>query len=237
MSAQKIMFNEIDTDWKWLYRVGGISALVLGIGYIIIIALYVPVGAPPRGAEARLMYLAGKTTLWWSILGLSVLTDFLFVPVAFSLYFALKGINKKVMLLATSCVGLFVVLDLTITWTNYASLITLSSNYAAATNETERAVFVTAAIYPSILLESNLLFVYNTLTLSVGILMTGLVMLRGVFSKSTAYVGLITGILGMVAVVGPFLVTALGAAIIIASILTTIWVLFAGYRLYRLGQQ
>ena len=237
MSAQKIMINEIDSDWKWLYRVGGISALVLGIGYIIIIALYVPVGAPPSGAEARLMYLAGKTTLWWSILGLSVLTDFLFVPVAFSLYFALKGINKKVMLLATSCVGLFVVLDLTITWTNYASLITLSSNYAAATNETERAVFVTAAIYPSILLESNLLFVYNTLTLSVGILMTGLVMLRGVFSKSTAYVGLITGILGMVAVVGPFLVTALGAAIIIASILTTIWVLFAGYRLYRLGQQ
>jgi hypothetical protein len=237
MSVQKMMVDEIDPDWKWLYRVGGISALVLGIAYIIIIALYLPVGKPPSGAEARLMYLAGNITLWWTILSLSVLTDLLFIPVALALYFALKGINKNVMLVATTCVGLFVVLDLAITWTNYASLITLSGHYASTTNNAERAVFVAAAIYPSIVIESSLLFVYNTFTLTVGILMTGVVMLKGVFSKSTAYLGLITGILGLVAVLGPFFVTALDATIIIASILTTVWVMFVSYRLYRLGQQ
>jgi len=237
MSVQKMMVDEIDPDWKWLYRVGGISALVLGIAYIIIIALYLPVGKPPSGAEARLMYLAGNRTLWWTILSLSVLTDLLFIPVALALYFALKGINKNVMLVATTCVGLFVVLDLAITWTNYASLITLSGHYASTTNNAERAVFVAAAIYPSIVIESSLLFVYNTFTLTVGILMTGVVMLKGVFSKSTAYLGLITGILGLVAVLGPFFVTALDATIIIASILTTVWVMFVSYRLYRLGQQ
>ena len=237
MSVQKMMVDEIDPDWKWLYRVGGISALVLGIAYIIIIALYLPVGKPPSGAEARLMYLAGNITLWWTILSLSVLTDLLFIPVALALYFALKGINKNVMLVATTCVGLFVVLDLSITWTNYASLITLSGHYASTTNNAERAVFVAAAIYPSIVIESSLLFVYNTFTLTVGILMTGVVMLKGVFSKSTAYLGLITGILGLVAVLGPFFVTALDATIIIASILTTVWVMFVSYRLYRLGQQ
>jgi len=237
MSVQKMMVDEIDPDWKWLYRVGGISALVLGIAYIIIIAFYLPVGKPPSGAEARLMYLAGNITLWWTILSLSVLTDLLFIPVALALYFALKGINKNVMLVATTCVGLFVVLDLAITWTNYASLITLSGHYASTTNNAERAVFVAAAIYPSIVIESSLLFVYNTFTLTVGILMTGVVMLKGVFSKSTAYLGLITGILGLVAVLGPFFVTALDATIIIASILTTVWVMFVSYRLYRLGQQ
>ncbi len=194
-------------------------------------------GAPPSGAEARLTYLAGNTTLWWAILGLSVLTDFLFVPVALSLYLALKGINRNAMLVATACVGLFIVLDLAITWTNYASLITLSGNYAAATNDAQRAVFVAAAYYPSTVLESSLLFVYNTLVLAVGILMTGLVMLKGIFSKSTAYLGLATGILGIISVVGPFFVNALSVTIIITSVLTTIWVLLVGYRLYRLGQQ
>ncbi|MBI4675062.1 MAG: hypothetical protein HY741_25765 [Chloroflexi bacterium] len=112
MSAQNMMVNVVDPDGKWLYRVGGISAIVLGMAYIVIIALYVPMGAPPSGAEARLTYLAGNTTVWWAILGLSVLTDLLLVPVALSLYLALKGINRDAMLAATAFVGLFVVLDL-----------------------------------------------------------------------------------------------------------------------------
>src|SRR6266446_6901527 len=67
MSAQKMMVNAVDPDGKWLYRVGGISALVLGIVYIITIPLYVYVGAPPSGGEARLKYLALNTTVWWTI--------------------------------------------------------------------------------------------------------------------------------------------------------------------------
>ena len=237
MSIQSITVDAADPDGKWLYRVGGISSLVLSIAYIIIITLYVPVGAPPSGTEARLTYMAGNTTGWWAILALSVLTDFLFVPVALSLYLALKGINRIGMLVATAFVGLFIVLDLTVTWPNYASLITLSHNYITATNDAQRAAFITAAIYPSEVLESNLLFVYNTLTLSIGILITGLVMLKGIFSKSVAYLGMATGILGIVAVVGPFFVNSLSVTIIIASVLTTVWILFVGYRLYRLGQQ
>lgn len=94
---------------------------------------------------------------------------------------------------------------------------------------------VAAAMYPSAVLESSLLFVYNTLTLSVGILMIGLVMLKGIFNKSTAYLGLGTGILGIISVAGSFVISSLSVTIIIASILTTVWVLFVGYRLYRLG--
>jgi hypothetical protein len=82
--------NAADPDSTWLYRVGCISALVLGVAYISIIPLYAHVGAPPSSGEAWLKYLSGKITVWWAILGLSVLTDLLFVPVALSLYLALK---------------------------------------------------------------------------------------------------------------------------------------------------
>ena len=87
-------------------------------------------------------------------------------------------------------------------------------------------------------LESNLLFVYNSLTLAVGILVTGLVMLKGIFSKSTAYLGLVTGILGVVSVASSFFASSVSSvSIILASVLNTVWFLFVGYRLYRLGQQ
>ncbi len=237
MNMQKIMDNAVDPDAKWLYRVGGISALILGIGYVIIIALYVPAGAPPSGIEARLTYLAGHTALWWAILGLSVLTDFLFVPVTLALYFALKGINRHAMLLATACVGLFVVLDLAVTWTSYAALISLSGSYAAAASAAQRAIFVAAASFPSALLASPLLGIYAIVTLAVGMLIIGLVMLKGIFNRGTAYLALVAGILAIVSVVGPFLVSFLGLAIIISSMLTTVWSFFVGYRLYRLGQQ
>jgi len=236
MSAQKMMVHAVDPDGKWLYRVGGISALVLGIAYIITIPLYVQVGAPPSGGEARLKYLALHTTVWWAILGLSVLTDFLFVPVALSLYLALKGVNRNAMLVATAFVGLFIVLDLAVTWSNYASLITLSGHYAAATNDAQRAAYVAAATYASAVLASSLEAVYSILVPSFGILMIGLVMLKGIFSKSTAYLGVVTGILGIVSVVGTFFVSTLSVTIIITSVLTTVWVLLVGYRLYRLGK-
>src|SRR6202022_349890 len=87
------------------------------------------------GGEVWLKYLEGKTTVWWAILGLCVFTDFLFVPVALSLYVALERVNRNAMLVATAFVGLFVVLDMAVTWTNYASLLTLSGLPPAHTTD------------------------------------------------------------------------------------------------------
>ena len=65
----------------------------------------------------------------------------------------------------------------------------------------------------------------------------GLIMLKGAFSKSTAYLGIATGLLGVVSVVGPVFVSALSVTIVVTSVLTTVWVLFVGYRLCKLGWQ
>ncbi len=235
MRTQSTAVQALVPDEKWLYRAGGLSGILLGVAYLAIIVLYIPLGAPPTGAEARLAYTAGSPAAWWAILGLSVLTDFLFVPLAFGLYLALRGVNRSAMLLATAFVGLFVVLDLAVTWTNYAALIALGGQYAAATGA-QRAALITAAAYPTAVLESGLLFVYNTLTLAIGILISGWVMLKGAFSRAAAYVGLATGVVGLIAVAGPYLVSALSVTIIFASLLTMIWTVLAGIDLYRLGR-
>ena len=50
--------------------------LAFGVAYV---ALYVPMGALPSDAQARLEYHAANPTVWWAILSLSVLTDLLLV--------------------------------------------------------------------------------------------------------------------------------------------------------------
>lgn len=223
-------------DQKWLCRVGGISAIALGAAYIVIIGLYVPMGVPSSGTEARLAYVARNTTAWWAILWLSVLTDLLFIPVALSLYGVLKESNRSAMVLAMAFIALFVVLDLAITWTNYAVLIMLAAKYAQATSEAQKMVAITAAEYPTSILESTFLFFCNTLVLAVGILITGIVMWKRKFGKIAAYLAVITGMLGIVSVFGPLVISALRVTIIVTSALTTIWLFVAGYRLLAFGR-
>lgn len=234
MSAHRLDVQTTGNDVTWLYRVGGIAAIVLALAYTITIPLYFSAGATPQGGEAWLHYLDGKTTLWWAILGLSILTDFLFILVSIALYFALKHINRNLLLIGLGFVLLFAVLDLAVTWPNYASLINLSSSYATASSDAQRAAFVAAASYADAVLSYSL-SVYSIVVISFGILLVALVMLKGVFNKLTAYVGLATGILGVGATVGSFFVPALGAVVILTSILTIVWLLFVGHRLYRLN--
>ena len=232
MSVEKLPLPSVDPDGKSLYRVGGISALAIGIAYIIIIPLFAHVGgAPSSGGEAWLKYLEGRTTVWWAILGLSVFTDFLFVPVALSLYLALERVNRNAMLVATAFVGLFVVLDMAVLWTNYASLLTLSALHTAATTDVQRASYVAAADYASAVLASHTEVFYSIVDLSLAILIIGFVMLKakGIFNKTTAYLGLAAGIFGIVSIAGFFVI------IIINALLVTLWLLFVGYRLFKLG--
>jgi hypothetical protein len=235
MSSETVEAAAPDPETKQLYRVGGISAIVLGLSYIVIIALYAVGGAPPSAAEEWLKYLHGHAATWWTILGLSVLTDCLFVPVALSLYHVLKDVNRNAMLAGAGFLVLFVILDLAVTWPNYSSLLTLSVQYAAATSDAQRAACVAAAHGAAAVLTSGLVGVYAILVPSLGYLIVGLIMLKATFSRVTGYVGMASGILGIVSVVGPFFLRALGLAIVVGSVLTTTWVLLLGRRLYRLG--
>jgi hypothetical protein len=225
-----------DPGWKGMYRLGAIAAFALVIGYLIIIALYIPVYPFPDTGQAMLEYLNGKSSVWWAIIGVSALTDFLYALIAFALYQALKGINRDAMVVATGLKWLFVVLELAIAWPNYVVLLTLSEGYAAATTDLQRASYVAAANYATAMLNSKLGF-YSILVPALGTLLIGLVMRKGIFNKATAYLGVVAGVLGIVSVVGPLFVSALDPTIILTSLLTTVWFLLIGLKLYNLGRQ
>lgn len=212
------------------YRVGAAAALMIAIVYLAIIPLYARVGGPPQDAEAWFLYLAGKTTIWWTILGLCVFTDFLYLPVALALYLALREINKNMMLMASAFIELFVVLDLAVTWPGYGAILTLYGRYSSTIDPARRAAYVAGADYASAVLNSRLEVVYAIVILSFGILLTAVVMLKSRFSKTAAYLGLITGILGVLSLTG------FTPAIIGNALFTTIWLIFVAVGLFRLAR-
>jgi hypothetical protein len=224
-------------DDATLLRWGGIAALILALAYLVITGLYVASGAVPTGGDGQawLTYLAGKSTAWWGILGLSVLTDVLFFPVAAALFVALRAIDRNLALAGSGLLALFALLDLAVTWPNYASLVSLA-NMPEGAGRAADAFTVAAATYAAAVLDSSLFAVYAILVPALGILAISIVMLRGSFGRATAWVGVLTGILGIGAVVGPLVASALGTLAILASVLTLIWVALAGYRLLGMSR-
>lgn len=221
---------------KWLYRLGGVSALVLVVGYLLTFPIYAWVGdAPPSDVEAQLVYFSQHGAGWWAILGLMVFTDLLYIPVFMAVYQALKAVNRNIMILACAMIGLFIVLDLSLTWTSYSSLIMSGNLYASAADETQKAALIAGAGYPSTMLDSPLLGAYAILIPSLGFLFTGLVMRTGTFGKAAAYLALAVGVTGIV-FIGSYFWEPLAIFRIINALLATGWYMTAGWQLYRLGR-
>jgi hypothetical protein len=140
------------------------------------------------------------------------------------------------MLLGTALVALFVVLDLAVTWPNYAALIGLGSKYAATASDTQRMAYVSAAEYASAVLTSTLEGIYSIGTLSLGILLIGVVMLGSAFGRLIGYLGMATGVLGLAFVVGSLVSSGLGVMLIIFTPHCSDRVdPLVGHRLYRVA--
>jgi hypothetical protein len=224
----------VDPSWKGLYKWGGVSAVLGGVLVFICVALAFALGSPPSGGQAVLNYLSGKTTLAYTLYGLFIVADMLTVPVVLALYLALKRVNKNAMLAAAVFAGLGTILDLGVTTISWIGLITLSQNYAAATSSVQSAAYVAAANYV-LAVTAVSAPIFSIVISSIGALIISLVMLKGIFNKATAYMGIAASIVGFIygiSVFGPSLTIFL----IIAFLLNGIWYLLLGYRLYRLGK-
>jgi hypothetical protein len=215
---------------KQCYRWGGIAALLLAIGYLATIPLFAWVGAPPVTGEAWFRYVPGKTTAWWVILWLMVVTDLLYLPVAWALWTALRKAGRNLMLATVACLHLFVVLDLAVTWTHHAALLALFQNYSHAVDEAHRLAYLAAAEYAASIYATPLLTFYIIAIPSLGVLLASIVMIKARFGKASAWTGVIAGVFGLLSLTGFFplvMANALGV---------TLWFFLVGARLLRLGK-
>jgi len=240
MGPSTVAPGVIDDGDRTLFRAGGVAGILIALSYPVIIALFVVAGTPlpvGEGGEAWLAYLSGNQASWWLIVGLSVVTDMLWLPVAVAVYRALKAVDSTAAMAGAGLMALFVVLELATSWSNYAVLIDLSTKLDGATSEAERAAVLAAASYGSALQSSSLLPYYAIVVPAVGKLVLGLLMLRGgPFGRIVAWLGVGEAVLAVVSVVGAYVVAGLGQAVILASLLSAVWFLLVGWRLVGLAR-
>jgi hypothetical protein len=221
-----------DPSWRALYRAGGVSAALFVA--LIVVSLVLEITTPRQptsGGAATLQYIAKhrkvyilKQALW---LGPSAFAIVVFL----ALFVALKRLNKS-----HAAIGAVVGITswaLTLAWPatggGAPSLVYLSDRYMAAESAEQRSAFAAAA---ETFIAQNVVPTAPGILSPVGILILSSLMLRGVFHKGVAYVGIATGAIGTAS---EALRPIIGAGYLGYGLLLPIWFLAVGWKLYRLG--
>jgi len=235
MSTVEAARMHADPTWKGVYKAGGLAMVMIGILYLVGSTLGYYLGGTPGNSQAYLQSLAARPTLAQITYWIFGLADILFIPAILGLYLALKEINKNAMLIATGILGFMFVLDLGITELNTLTLVSLTQNYAAATSDAQRAVYLAAENWELATLPIATFF--SWIGPSSGFLIASIVMRNGSFGRNTARLGMIANGLGIVC--GFYFlypVPVLAFFLTPTLILYGAWLIATGRRLYKLGR-
>ncbi|KFD41382.1 hypothetical protein DK28_0209380 [Peptococcaceae bacterium SCADC1_2_3] len=221
-----------DSGWKSLYKVGSLSAWLFIVLLVAAIVLAIATPSPPTaGGAATLEYIAAHRTLYiihqqlWLVPGMFAALMYL------ALFPALKRLNKSYAILGAVIGGVAWALTLAMptTSTGAPALVYLSDHYAATGDPAQRAMFVAAA--EGLIALNRTPTAVGILT-TVGMLIVSFVMLKGVFPKWIAYLGIATGALGIASeTLRPVIEGGYG----IYGLLLLVWTGAVGWQLFRLG--
>lgn len=222
-----------DPSWRDLYRAGGVSALLFVV--LILVAIVIVVVAPPplnADGATTLQYVASHKVLY-IIEQVLWLAPSVFAAVVFlALFHALKHLNKSYAALGALAGIASWTLGLAIPTTGGGApvLVYLSDQYMTAATAAQHTAFATAA--EVFIAGNNITYAVGILA-PVGILILSLLMLKGVFSKGVAYLGIVTGILG---IISEALRPIIGPGYFVYGLLLPAWFLVVGWKLYRLAR-
>jgi hypothetical protein len=222
-----------DPSWRLLYRIGGVSAWIFVAMTVAAIALAIATPPPPTaGGTATLSYIAAHRTLYILYQQLWLVPGFFAMGTYLALYPALKHLDRSLAVLGAVVGGSAWGLSLAIptTTTGAPALVYLSDQFMATADPARRAAFATAA---ETLIAQNRTTVVVGPLMAVGMLIVSIVMLKGVFPKAVAYLGVATGVLGISA---EALRMVFEGFYVIYGVLLPIWMGAVGWNLYRLGR-
>jgi hypothetical protein len=224
----------VDPSWKDLYKVGGISAILYMVLALVVPTLqvlsmdYFDKTVEYSGAEF-LQFIA-ENRFWWLsaqtlLLGMSILAIVAFV----ALFVALKQIDKSY-----AALGAVVAVTAQILFMAYYPVLLgtvyLSDKFVTAS--ADQQVLLGAAADSLMAINNAFNPLYEPLQ-AVGILIFSLVMLKGVFHKSIAYLGIATCV---AAFIGISLWPIVGVGYFWWWLLFFIWFVAVGWKLFQLGK-
>jgi hypothetical protein len=219
-----------DPSWRGLYRAGGVSAILYVLLAVTVPAVQVLTAQYDFKMDGpTLLQFIAAHRLWWMTLQTLVLGTSLLAIVSFvALFVALKHVDKSYAAIGAVAAGACQLLFMAY-YPVLLGLVYLSDQYVAAT-DTQRVVLATAA--ESLIAQNNAFNPLYESVFGISILILSLVMLKGVFHKSVAYLGIATCV---AAFIGLALWPIVGVAYFWWWLLFMIWFIAVGWKLYRLG--
>ena len=221
-------------NWNLLCRAAGIAAFIFLVYCLATIVQMTVWGGPPSTVAEAFRALQQNKVV--GLLRLDFPTA-LVLPLYYLLFFgffaALKDTDRTHAAIGTALVFLGVTLVLAMP--TALPLMALSDKYAAATSEGMKAHFLAAgeAVLATDIWHGTGAYMGGILV-QTGAVWISVVMLRGVFSKVTAYVGIVTHGLDLVHIVFvPFLPKMATLFMIIAGLGYPVWLWLVGRRLIQ----
>jgi hypothetical protein len=207
--------------------------------FVLLIPLSVALGPStsyllPRGqlGGAGLETLAQHAQLARVTFGIGILSDLVLLPGIVAVYAALGRLDRAAMPVACGFLGLYVLLDLVVTGPNVVALVSVSQSYATSSGAAQQASFAAATYIRGIVTLSLPL---SSGVLSVGILGIGTVVRKRAAVSSVGYLGIVTGIVGLVYGLSQ-VVPALTAFDGPSAVLELVWFAVMGGMLVKLGR-
>jgi hypothetical protein len=225
--------GRVDSSWSGAFRAGGMCLFACGVIFLLVAAFSVVLGAAPTGGEDYLRALAAHPQLARLTFGMYAVADVLLVPAILALFVALKGLGKNPILIAVGLMGFCAAFDLAVTEVNSLALVSVSEHVVAAAGPAQRAAYLAAAAVVLTIMPIATFVSY--FVSSAGLLLCGVIMLRGVFTKVTALLGIVAAAEGLA---GAFYVVVPGLAVFLTPALVAygLWGITGGARLTRLGR-
>jgi hypothetical protein len=231
MLAQSIPTAE--PRWKDLYRIGGVSSLLLaGLVAFAVIAYFIwPY--TPGFASTEDIFVNLQTDRLGALFSLDVMmlvTAPIDILLFTALYVSLKRVNESYALLAL-VLGLMAI-ALLIPTKPIVELVLLSEQYAAATTETARSQYL-AAGEALLTLAGGTAWINFILFSNISFLLSSLLMLRSEnFGKATPYIGIVNSIFALGIIIPVFVIAAICG--LGATIVGTIWFVLLARGFFRM---
>ena len=222
--------------WNRFCRAGGIAAFIFlfyTIGTMIQMSL---LGGPPADAAEAFRVLQQSKVIGLLRLDFAtVLVLPFYYLLFFGLFAAMKDTDRTGAAVATALV--FIGLTLVLSTPTALPLAELSDGYAVANSEAVKVHFLAAgeAILHTDIWHNTGAYI-GGLLLQAGAVLISVVMTRGIFSRVTAWVGIVTHALDWVHVLFiPFLPKLAVPFMIVAGLGYPVWLWLVGRRLLQLG--
>ena len=229
---------EIDPKWKGIYKIGGVSALILlAYSLVTMVSMFVVGGQPETALEGFAMLQANRLK---GLLRLDMLTILVF-PLYYLLFLGLFVALKRANLVLASIATLLGAAGVTLVLATPSALsfLALSDQFATATHGNQKSLLLAAgeAVLASDLWHGSGARMGGLLMQTALLLLSVTMLQSNIFSKATAWVGVATHGLDLLHILVGFFIPAGGAALMfVAGPLYLIWFPLLGRDFFRLAR-